>query len=131
MKRLNVTDKSACAACYACEIACSTAFYKKYDQELSCIKITDDNGEPKILNCIQCGKCAEVCEYGAITQNKQGVYMLNKKECKQCFKCVDVCPTNSIVKSSEDAAPSKCTACSICVKACPMGILEIKESVSV
>ena len=40
MKKLNVAKKDACMACKACEIACSEAFYKKFDEDLSCIKIS-------------------------------------------------------------------------------------------
>ena len=31
MKKLIVTDKTACKACLQCEVACSTAFYKVYE----------------------------------------------------------------------------------------------------
>lgn len=31
------------------------------------------------IACPQCGKCAEACPEGAITQNPKGVYMINKK----------------------------------------------------
>ncbi len=129
MKKLILTDKTACKACLACVDACSTAFYKEFDPDKSCIQINaKPDGSPKPALCIQCGKCAKVCEAGAITQNAKGVYMINKKKCTHCGKCVEVCPMGVMVKVSEDAAPSKCIACGICAKACPMGILEIKES---
>ena len=83
MKKLNVAKKDACMACKACEIACSEAFYKKFDEDLSCIKISvqKDGVSPKPVVCVQCGKCAKVCPEGAITQNPKGVYMINKKTC--------------------------------------------------
>ena len=40
MKKLIITDKNACQACLACEAACSTAFYKEFDPDKSCIRIT-------------------------------------------------------------------------------------------
>ena len=52
------------------------------------------------MACPQCGKCAEACPEGAITQNAKGVYMINKK---------------------------KCTGCGACAKACPMDVLEVVE----
>ena len=129
MKKLVLTDKTACKACLACVDACSNAFYKEFDPDKSCIRINaKEDGSPKPALCLQCGKCAKVCEAGAITQNAKGVYMINKKKCTPCGKCVEVCPTGVMVKVSEEAAPSKCIACGICAKACPMGILEIKES---
>ena len=39
MKRLNVAKKDACMACKECVIACSEAFYKEFDEDLSCIRI--------------------------------------------------------------------------------------------
>ena len=111
MKKLVVKNKDACMACLSCVNACSQAFYK-----------VDDPGK----SCIQCGKCARTCEYGAITQNAKGVYMINKKLCTGCGKCAEVCPMQVMVPT--ETTTSKCIACGICAKACPMDILEIKES---
>ena len=79
--------------------------------------------------CIQCGKCAKVCEAGAITQNpKTGVYMINKKLCTGCGKCAEVCPFKVMVAPSvSGGAAGKCIACGICAKACPMDVLEVIE----
>ena len=98
MKKLTVKKGGQCMACLACVNACSTAFYKQFHQDLSCIRIVDKNGEAKPMTCIQCGKCAKNCEAGAITQNpKTGVYMINKKLCTSCGKCAEVCPMKVIV----------------------------------
>ena len=115
-------------ACLQCVQACSEAFYKTNDVTLSCIQVVEGkNGDAKPQVCIQCGKCAKVCEAGAITQNpKTGVYMINKKLCVKCGKCVEICPMKVMVMA-EESAPSKCIACGICVKACPMEVLEIVE----
>lgn len=126
MKRLNVKKDAPCMSCLACVEACSTAFYKEFHQDKSCIQIKEVKGVAKPAVCVQCGKCAKVCESGAITQNAKGVYMINKKLCTQCGKCAEVCPFGVIVKT-EEAPASKCIACGICVKACPMEVLEIIE----
>lgn len=128
MKKLVLTDKTACKACLACVDACSNAFYKEFDPDKSCIRINaKEDGSPKPALCLQCGKCAKVCEAGAITQNAKGVYMINKKLCTGCGKCVEVCPFGVMVKAEDKPTASKCTACGICVKACPMDVLEIVE----
>ena len=98
MKKLVVAKKDACMACKACEIACSEAFYKTFDERKSCITISmKKDGTPKPMVCPQCGKCAEACPFGLM------------------------------VKAEDADTASKCIACGICAKACPMDILEIKE----
>lgn len=127
MKKLAVKKNTECMACLECVRACSTAFYKTFDQALSCIQVVAKGAGAKPMTCIQCGKCEKVCESGAITQNpKTGVYMINKKLCTSCGKCVEACPMKVMV-APEGSTTSKCIACGICVKACPMEILEIQE----
>ena len=127
MKKLAVKKNVECMACLQCVQACSEAFYKEFDEDLSCIKITAKGTGAKPMVCIQCGKCMKACEHDAITQNpKTGVYMINKKNCVGCGKCAEVCPMKVMVHK-EGSPVSKCIACGICVKACPMEVLEIVE----
>jgi len=125
MKKLSVKKGAECMACLECVSACSKAFYKEFHQDLSCIQIVEKNGAAKPMVCIQCGKCAKVCEAGAITQNPKGVYMINKKLCVGCGKCAEACPMKVVVMANDKA--SKCIACGICAKACPMEMLEVVE----
>lgn len=128
MKKLTVKKDAQCMACLECVRACSTAFYKEFDPDKSCIQIVEWKGAAKPMVCVQCGKCAKVCEFGAITQNpKTGVYMINKKLCTGCGKCKDVCPFHVLVHTEGAATSSKCIACGICAKACPMDVLEVVE----
>lgn len=128
MKKLVAARKSDCMACLQCTTACSVAFYKRDDVTVSALQIAaKKDGEPKVVACPQCGKCAEACEAGAITQNAKGVYTVNKKLCTGCGKCVEACPFGLMVKAEDSEYASKCIACGICVKACPMEVLEIKE----
>ena len=93
MKKLVVSKENPCKACLSCVRACSEAFYKTFDPDLSCIRITAKaDGEPKVMSCIMCGKCARTCPEGAISQNAKGVYMIDKKKCVGCGKCVEACP---------------------------------------
>ena len=66
-------------ACLACVGACSEAFYKVFDPDKACLQIVEKKAVRPIA-CPQCGKCAEACPEGAITQNPKGVYMINKKQ---------------------------------------------------
>jgi carbon-monoxide dehydrogenase iron sulfur subunit len=60
MKKLSVKKGSQCMACLECVRACSTAFYKEFHQDKSCIQIIERNGQPKPMVCVQCGKCRRV-----------------------------------------------------------------------
>ncbi len=127
MKKLAVKKNIECMACLECVRACSNAFYKEFNQDLSAIQIVAKGTGAKPMTCIQCGKCMKACEHGAISQNpKTGIYMINKKLCVSCGKCVEACPMKVMVMKPENPV-SKCIACGICVKACPMELLEIVE----
>jgi len=130
-KKLAV-NPARCMACLACEIACSQAFYKKYDPELSCVRVKSTKADPneaKPSVCVQCGKCARECPADAIALNeKTGVYMVSKAKCVGCGHCADVCPFGVCVFSMETGKASKCIACGISVKACPAEVLYIKEA---
>ena len=126
MKKVKVTDHSKCYACFQCMVACSTAFYKEFDQDKSCIRIGNKkDGRIMVKACSQCGKCAQACEQNAITQNAKGVYMIDKKLCIGCGKCVAACPFEVMVQVGDKVA--KCIACGKCVRECPMEVLELVE----
>lgn len=127
MKKVKVTDHSKCYACFQCMVACSTAFYKEFDQDKSCIRIGNKkDGRIMVKACSQCGKCAQACEQNAITQNAKGVYMIDKKLCIGCGKCVEACPFEVMVQVGDKV--SKCIACGKCVRECPMDVLELVEA---
>ena len=129
MKKLVVSKENPCKACLSCVRACSEAFYKTFDPDLSCIRIVaKPDGEPKVQSCIMCGKCARTCTHDAISQNAKGVYMIDKRKCVGCGDCVKACPMHVMcLPDGEEAKPSKCIACGICAKACPMGLLAVEE----
>ena len=127
MKKLSVKKNVACMACLECVRACSNAFHKTFDPDLSCVNVVEWKGAAKPMVCTQCGLCMKACESGAITQNpKTGVYMINKKLCTSCGKCVEACPFHVIVLP-EGGTANKCISCGICAKACPMEVLEVIE----
>ncbi len=128
MKKLKVVKGAKCMACLECVRACSTSFYKEFDPDKSCIQIVEKKGDAKPMVCVQCGKCAQVCPEGAITQNAKGVYMINKKKCTGCGKCVEACPFGVMVKAEDSPVSTKCIACGICAKACPADVLEVVEA---
>lgn len=49
--------------------------------------------------CISCGRCYEVCRFGAIIKDYEedgALYMVDSKSCEGCAACAIVCPTNAI-----------------------------------
>lgn len=66
--------------------------------------------------CIECGQCAKVCPYGAITDYKR--------------PCVRSCKVKAISMTDEQTAcidNSKCISCGACVYQCPFGAIMDKS----
>ena len=56
------------------------------------------SGELAVINqdeCIQCGKCDDVCRFDAVDVN-DGIYTINELSCEGCGYCARVCPTEAI-----------------------------------
>jgi ferredoxin len=81
----------------------------------------------KITVCTQCGVCIDICPTQALSRNKIGVVMLDKKKCIGCFMCVGFCPEDAFFQHPDLPHPIKCTACGQCPKGCPHRALEIAE----
>lgn len=47
-------------------------------------------------NCIRCGKCAQVCRFGAISV-KNELFVVDPLSCEGCGYCARICPTNTIL----------------------------------
>ncbi len=82
--------------------------------------ISVQNGKSVIdpAKCKNCGMCAQVCPYQAIT--------------KIIVPCENACPVGAITKNEEGHAQidfSKCISCGKCVAACPFGAVHEKSQI--
>ncbi len=48
-------------------------------------------------NCVSCGKCFDLCRFGAVKQDrKTGKYIIDSTACEGCGVCADNCPAGAI-----------------------------------
>ena len=127
MKKLVVKNPESCKACLTCMQVCAKSYYKTEDISMSMLNIGGNAVQIQFDLCTQCGLCAKACPMDAISQNKFGVYTVDRKACVGCLACMDICPQNVIRKSHDNPYVTKCIACGICVKACPEDVLAIEN----
>ncbi len=91
--------------------------------------------------------CVNTCKFGAITV-KNGKSVIDPEKCKNCGMCAQVCPYQAITKiivPCESACPvgaiakdengharidfEKCISCGKCVSACPFGAVHEKSQI--
>ena len=131
MKRLKI-DLSKCDAgrnCnHECEKACAEKVFKFDDPSRAALHIRElADGSGQAILCDQCGDCMEICPSNALTRNRLGVVMINKKICVGCYMCIAWCDNDAFERAPGWVEPYKCTSCGICVKACPHAALELTQ----
>ena len=91
-------------------------------------------------------RCEDVCRFGALTFDANHVAHIDKSKCKECGACAKVCPYSAItnhkrpcenackikaISMSEDKSASinneKCISCGACVYQCPFGAIMDKS----
>ena len=117
-----------CVMCGTCMSACSKAWARADDPELSRIHVRNVTGLPEVDVCDQCGACIAVCPAMALERDRNGVVQIRRDRCTSCLICVGFCPSASMFFSASHPSPFKCVACGLCVKTCPTGALELGNS---
>ncbi|MEA4958268.1 MAG: 4Fe-4S binding protein [Anaerolineaceae bacterium] len=126
--KILVHKQELCTGCRACEVACSTAYFKTPDRNKSAIRIINNDNSFHARKCTQCGECIDMCTAHAIYRDKNGVVRIDKKLCVGCLGCVGYCSELVMFCDDDLTEPFKCIACNICVKACPENALEVLVS---
>ena len=126
--KILVHKQELCTGCRACEVACSTAYFKTPDRNKSAIRIINNDNSFHARKCTQCGECIDMCTAHAIYRDKNGVVRIDKKLCVGCLGCVGYCSELVMFYDDDLTEPFKCIAWNICVKACPENALEVLVS---
>ena len=126
--KILVHKQELCTGCRACEVACSTAYFKTPDRNKSAIRIINNDNSFHARKCTQCGEYIDMCTAHAIYRDKNGVVRIDKKLCVGCLGCVGYCSELVMFYDDNLTEPFKCIACNICVKACPENALEVLVS---
>ena len=97
-------DADKCTACGACVAACPRKIIelrKRWPKNRAIYVACHSKDKGAVTmkackaGCIGCGKCAKVCEFGAITVEGNLAY-IDSTKCRLCRKCVAECPTGAI-----------------------------------
>lgn len=91
-------------------------------------------------------RCADACKFGAITIDEHQKAHIDKSKCRECGACAKVCPYSAIsdfkrpcqqackvdaISMNEDYAAKidndKCISCGACVYQCPFGAINEKS----
>jgi electron transport complex protein RnfB len=123
----------------------------KYAGLSSCRAATVAGGGGKSCawGCLGLGDCADVCEFDAITMDKNGLPVVDGVKCTACGDCVDICPKNLFSihgvthklwlacrneddgDAAEAACEVACTACGRCVVDAAPGLIRLERNLAV
>jgi carbon-monoxide dehydrogenase iron sulfur subunit len=139
--RKKLIDKSKCAGCKNCELACITAHSKSpfpfitsgTDEIIQARNKIELDAEGKLFPefCRHCDEpsCVEACISGALIKGEDGLVVCNQEICIGCFMCVMSCPYGMARPGIKNGrCMVKCDGCHgresmACVDACPQRCL--------
>jgi len=108
-------------------------------------------GGPKQCSwgCLGLADCEKVCDFEAISMNRDGLPVVDIEKCTACGDCVDICPKGLFVlmpvgqqllvqcrsllegDDAEERCSVACTACGRCVADAAPGLIMIKNNLAV
>ncbi len=137
-------DSTRCVECHTCEAACKATHQVKPGIKWRWVESIWRGEYPNISNfsishgCLHCtdAPCVDACPSGAITQNKDGIVLIEKDTCQGNQECLAACPYD-VPQFGEDGKMQKCDLCfsktskgelPVCVQSCPSGALQLMDT---
>jgi electron transport complex protein RnfB len=111
--------------------------------------VAGGGGKSCAWGCLGLGDCADVCEFGAIQMDAQGLPVVDLAKCTACGDCVDICPKNLFSihgvthklwvacrneadgDTAEASCEVACTACGRCVVDGAPGLIHLENNLAV
>lgn len=144
MKKTNLyitCNTEKCVECHACEASCKAVNHVEPGVKWRWVESIWEGEYPEVSNhsisigCYHCkdAPCVDSCPSRAITQNIDGIVLVDSEKCEGNKACVLACPYN-IPQFGSDGKMQKCNFClyvnekddvPVCVKTCPAGALEL------
>lgn len=101
------------------------------------------------FGCIGFGDCVEVCPFGALSMNANGLPQVDKEKCVGCGKCVKTCPKHlfQLIGKNTKGAIARCSCrsenkpqikkdcsvgcfkCGMCVRKCPVQAIVLENGI--
>lgn len=123
----------------------------KYSGLSSCraASLAGGGGKSCAWGCLGLGDCADVCDFDAITMDRNGLPVVDVDKCTACGDCVDICPKDLFSlqvmshklwlacrneddgDTAEAACEVACTACGRCVVDAAPGLISLKNNLAV
>jgi Na+-translocating ferredoxin:NAD+ oxidoreductase RNF subunit RnfB len=111
--------------------------------------VAGGGGKSCAWGCLGLGDCADVCDFDAITMDKNGLPVVDGVKCTACGDCVDICPKDLFSihglshklwvaccneddgDAAEAACEVACTACGRCVVDAAPGLISLVRNLAV
>ena len=99
-------ERTACIGCGRCVKECPDKLIKMVpiDQKIvmACKYCLTEHKDSYVndycaVGCSKCGKCVEVCKYGALRFDDKGNLIFVNSKCTRCYDCVRACPSKTIM----------------------------------
>ena len=131
MRGYIISDPELCSGCKVCELACSAVHEGVFNLKKARIKVDRSHPEFAIsAGCRFCAEpaCIEKCPKDALTQEENGIIIVDEELCISCGLCVKACKFKAIRLHVDTEMPITCDLCNgdpACIKVCPETAISI------